>query len=73
MYTTMRDVFGDNNAVKKISRSLKLGGEEKRRRVSEKQQRVYCTQLVLIQAPEATNSSPHYRKKHKDLKIGITY
>ena len=68
-YATIRDVFGDNNeAMKKVSRLLKLSGGEGRGRAAEKQQRIYCTQFVLIQAPQATNSSPHYRKEHKGFK-----
>lgn len=51
--------------MKKASRLLKMSGGEGRGRAVEKQQCIYCTQFVLIQAPEATNSSPHYRKEHK--------
>lgn len=65
----MRDVFGDNKeAMKNASRLLKLSGGEGRGRAVEKQQHIYRTQFVLTQAPEATNSSPHYRKEHKGFK-----
>lgn len=31
-------------------------------------QRISCTQFVLIRAPEATNSGPHYTKEHKEFR-----
>lgn len=63
MNATTRDVFGDNNeATRKASRWLKLSEGEGR--AVEKP----ADQFVLIRAPEATNSSPHYRKEHKEFK-----
>lgn len=52
--------------MKKVSRLLKLSGGKGK--AVEKQQHIYCTQFVLIQAPQATHSSPRQRKEHKRFK-----
>lgn len=71
---TTRGVLGDNNeAGKKVSRLLKLSWGEGRGRAAEKQPRIYRTRFVLIQAPQATKSSPRYGKDTKDFKIKIAH